>query len=107
MAEHSVACHYRTSGLNVQQQLLSTCRINKAPPLLAAALPHPGGRAPSGRVCLPVSPGVGKREQQSPQGEDACVLTDGVPGAAERLCKLFPGNSKQTNARPWLPPGRA
>lgn len=41
MAEHSVACHYRTSGLNVQQQLLSTCRINKALPSWLPLFPIP------------------------------------------------------------------
>ena len=29
-AEHNVACHYRTSGPNVQEQLFSTCDVNKA-----------------------------------------------------------------------------
>lgn len=40
-AEHNVACHYRTSGPNVQEQLFSTCDVNKALSSWLPLLPIP------------------------------------------------------------------
>lgn len=93
--EHNVACHYRTSGLNVQEQLFSTCDISKALSSWRPLLPILEAEYRQDRLasrCLL----VGRRENGPfRQGKDACVMTYHAPGAVDLLREPLPGKSKQ------------